>query len=742
MTSRPWFFLPAAAILIVVRIYSFLSKRRGNPFFEFANRPSLWSPYQLLVASFLTLFAELAFIRWIAVEIRVFAYFKNLALLLCFVGFGLGCALARQAIRWPISVKALLGLLVVVRLPWRSGKALESLSQGLGAAADLELWTNGNVWNWIDFLAVVLLTAILFLLLVWIFVPLGQIVGRQMNLAPKSLTGYSWNLFGSLLGILSFLAVSRMMLQPWVWLGIVVAGFAVLQSTAKDRTLLLALLIPVALLLHDPSSRDHYTIWTPYQQIEYSRAYAENGDFARGELKVNHTGYQAIVNLSESFLARHPKLLQEAPSENPYNLPFRFVGPSPNVLIVGSGTGDDVAAALRHNSASVDAVEIDPAILDIGRREHPEHPYDSPVVSVHRTDARAFLKRTSQRYDLVLFGLLDSHTQFSDYSNMRIDNFVYTMESFREAREHLSPNGVLFVKFAVDRPWMGRRLWEMLQQTFGKPPVVFYAGSSYTPAAVCFAISPAGAVDDALSREPSLAAFVSRNRFEIDSTAVPFTTDDWPYLYQRDRSIPRTYLALGVLVILVTLGLYSRIPEARRQTPSLFFFSMGAAFMLLETQVISRLALYFGTTWQVNGIVISVLLTALLVANRIVDHFPKTLSRIWIVVPLLVGLIVAYWIPFARIPGPPVVVGTLVAVVFSVPVIFAGLLFSLEFRSEAAPGAALGANVLGAVVGGLLENFSLLLGMRALLPITIGIYCIASVVLWRRFGRGAALERA
>ncbi len=732
MTSRTWLFLGAAAALIVVRSYTYVAKRRGQLFFEPAKTPSVWSPYQLVLASFLTLFAELAFIRWIAVEIRVFAYFKNLALLLCFIGFGLGCALARQTIRWPIALKSLLGLLLVVRLPWHSGKALESLSQGLGAAADLELWTNGNVWNWFDLLAVVLLTAILFLLLVWIFVPLGQVIGRQMDLGSRALTSYSWNLLGSLVGILSFLAVSRMMLQPWVWLGIVLAGYAMLQATAKDRALVLSLLLPLALLLHDPSSRDHYVIWTPYQQIEYSRFYAMNGDFIVGGLKVNHTGYQAIVNLSEAFLARHPKLLKEAPNENPYNIPFRFVDEKPGVLIVGSGTGDDVAAATRHNSSSVDAVEIDPAILALGEREHPEHPYDSALVSIHQTDARAFLKRSSRRYDLVLFGLLDSHTQFSDYSNMRIDNFVYTMESFREAREHLNPDGVLFVKFAVDRPWMGRRLFEMLQQTFGKSPIVFWAGSSYTPAAVCFAISDSGQVEHAMARDASLADFVSRNRFATDSSEVPVATDDWPYLYQRDRSIPRTYLALGVLVILMTLGIYSTIPEARWQVPSLFFFSMGVGFMLLETQVISRLALYFGTTWQVNGIVISVLLTALLLANHIAGFLPQRQSRIWIILPLLAGLFGAYWIPFAKIPGPPAVVGAVVAAIFSVPVVFAGLLFSLEFRRVATPAAALSANVLGAAVGGLLENASLLVGMRALLPITAGIYCVAAIAAGQR----------
>src|SRR5437870_9621356 len=58
-----------------------------------------------------------------------------------------------------------------------------------------------------------------------------------------------------------------------------------------------------------------------------------------GMVRVNHTGYQHMVNLSPEFLARHPKLLKEAPDENPYNIPFRFAVPSPSVMIVGSGTG-------------------------------------------------------------------------------------------------------------------------------------------------------------------------------------------------------------------------------------------------------------------------------------------------------------------------------------------------------------------------------------------------------------------
>jgi SAM-dependent methyltransferase len=726
--SREIEFLAAASLSIVWILLSGSKLSKSDvQNLKVTERPSI---SRLLLASFLTLFAELAFIRWITVEVRVFAYFKNLALLLCFVGFGLGCSLPGKATRWRTAITALLGLLVVIRLPF-GNQALANLSQDLGTAADVELWTAGQSHDWIHLLLAILLAGILFLFLVWIFVPLGQVVSRQLKLAPRTLSAYSWNLLGSLLGVLLFLAASRLMLPPTVWLGLVIVGFAWLQDSPRDRWRTALLVIPLALFLHDPRTSDHYTIWTPYQQIEYSRFYDQQGGLVSGNVMVNHTGYQYITNLSDEFLIRHPRLLKEPVDENPYNAPFRFASPLPSVLIVGSGTGNDVAAALRHGSSMIDAVEIDPAILEIGKREHPEHPYDSPKVSIDLTDARAFLKRSARRYDLILFGLLDSHTQLSDYSNMRIDNFVYTKESFREAKEHLKPDGVLFVKFQVSHPWVASRLAEMLQQTFAKVPLIFRAESSYTVGATCFAISPSGRIEEALARDARLAQFVDRNPVEPYDSSVRVTTDDWPYLYQRERSIPRTYLCVSVLVILIASGLYLNLPRVRKQAPSLFFFCMGAGFLLLETQAVSRLALYFGTTWEVNGIVISALLVALLAANFVASALPETVPRSWIMAALIAGLLIAYGFPFSRIPGQPSAVGTIAALVFSVPVFLAGLLFSVEFRKAGSPGSALGANVLGAVLGGLLENISLLVGMRALLLLTVAVYLVAAIGLWR-----------
>jgi SAM-dependent methyltransferase len=733
MNSNALTFSLAAAILIAVRILMAVGKRQGRSFFAAeADSGKSWSVGRLLLASFLTLFAELAFIRWIAVEVRVFAYFKNLALLLCFVGFGLGCALVAEKKRWASALTAFLGLLLIVRMPWRGAQLLEGLSENLGGAKDLAIWATRDTTDWTQYGMAALIAAALFFLIVSVFVPLGQTVSGEMDRAPSALRAYSWNLVGSLLGVLAFFAMSLLMLQPAIWLGTVLLGFAFLQASRRDVMLAASLIVPLGLLLHGEAPSGTQVLWTPYQQVQYKPLRTPDGETFGGTMRVNHTFYQRIVNLSDDFLARHPGLMAEKSEENPYNLPFRFAAPNPSVMIVGSGTGNDVAAALRHGSRSVDAVEIDRAILELGRQKHPEHPYDSPQVTVHVDDARSFLKRTKQNYDLILFGLLDSHGQFSDYANMRIDNFVYTEESFREASRHLNPDGVIFIKFQVDHLWLAVRLAEMLQRTFGKLPQVFEAESSYSVSAMCFVISPGDRVETAMIRDSQLAEFVRKNTVPLYGKPVPVTTDDWPYLYQEGRWIPRTYYSIGILVILIAMGLYSQIGGARRHPPSLFFFSMGAGFLLLETQVISRLALFFGTVWQVNGIVISALLVALLLANAVVERAKNPMPRLWMLAALLAGLAIAYWFPYERIGGSPSIAGMIAVVVFSVPVVFAGILFATEFRMAESPSAALGANMLGAVAGGLLENLSLLFGMRALLLFAIAVYCLAGMGLWRR----------
>jgi spermidine synthase len=569
-----------------------------------------------------------------------------------------------------------------------------------------------------------------------VFIPLGQVVSQEIDSAADRLRAYSWNLAASLLGIVLFSLASVAELPPAFWFGSLFVGFAFLQEGWQRRVIVAALIVPTVFLLHEKASPDHFSIWTPYQQVEVRRDYFKNGEWKWTTIDVNHVGHQTIVDLSPEFLSRHPGLLQQPVEENPYNLPFRFTVANPSVLVVGAGSGNDVAGAVRGKSRSIDAVEIDPAILKLGRT-HPEKPYDSPLATTYLADARAFMKRTDQRYDLVLFGLLDSHTQPSEYANMRIDNYVYTEQSLRRARELLSPNGVLFLKFQVDRDWLGQRFYELLSRVFGKPPLVFVAEPGYGAGGVCFVISQSDQVGKRIAEDSQLRAFVARqSRTYEGASAVALTTDDWPYLYQQNRSIPAVFLTLSLLVVGLAFG-YRRLilppavaSEGAGQS-ALFFFAMGAGFLLLETQTVSRLALFFGTTWQVNGVAIGAVLTALVCANLVADKYPQQLHRRWILAGLLGALISVYFVPFDRIPGSVAVVGSVGAALFGIPVFFAGLLFAREFRCAESPSAALAANMLGAVVGGLMENLSLMVGLRALLLVAAMCYVLAALGLRR-----------
>jgi hypothetical protein len=218
-----------------------------------------------------------------------------------------------------------------------------------------------------------------------------------------------------------------------------------------------------------------------------------------------------------------------------------------------------------------------------------------------------------------MFGLLDSHTQFSDHSNMRIDNYVYTEEAFREAKRLLKPDGVLIVKFEVRAPWtwMGQRFYAMLDGIFGRPPIIFYAArlGKLTSATVFITSIDPGLWSRAA--QPELAALIAKAPPPFSpklDRALPKTTDDWPYVYHRSRTIPRTYLAVALILLVMAILLVRGVLEPK-QVSTWSFFLLGAGFLLIETQLISRLALYFGTTWLVNCVALTALLLMLVVAN-------------------------------------------------------------------------------------------------------------------------------
>jgi SAM-dependent methyltransferase len=461
-------------------------------------------------------------------------------------------------------------------------------------------------------------------------------------------------------------------------------------------------------------------LWSPYQKLTIVPL-LDDGDAKRFVLNTNDSWYQEISNLSPEVVARRPQLNElDVPLQyHRYNLPYRFFPNPPEVLIAGAGMGNDVAAALRNGSGHVTAVEIDPLIYASGKELHPERPYNSDRVTVYVDDARAFIQKTAQTYDLVVYSILDSHTTSSHYTNIRLDNYVYTLESMRKTRKLLKPDGVFALSFSSERPWFVGRLRGIVTEAFGKPPLMVHDGHQF------FIVGNGDRIERTLAANADLKAFVA-SRPQIPSEPAEPTLDDWPYLYQRARGIPTVVWLLSIGLTLICWMTFRRFNTTSEGIQWHFFF-LGAAFMLLEVQIISKAALLFGTTWLVNSIVITSLLLFILLANiviSVVPNFPRPLAY----AGLMASMGVAYFIPASALFFDSMVTrGAVAAGIYCSPVFFAGLIFITSFREGGFRAEAFGSNLVGSLVGGLLESLSYLIGIKALVIVAALLYAASAV---------------
>jgi hypothetical protein len=199
-----------------------------------------------------------------------------------------------------------------------------------------------------------------------------------------------------------------------------------------------------------------------------------------------------------------------------------------------------------------------------------------------------------------------------------------------------------------------------------------------------------------------------------DPTIEP-ATDDWPFLYMRNRHLPQHYGFALALILIVSAIVVLAALRGQEGRWSWQFFLLGAGFMLLETKSIIQFALLWGSTWVVASLAIAAVLTMALVANYIVSRVEIT--RAWLVGGvLLVLLALNYLIPVGRIGFESRAVESVfyAALMFS-PIICAGLLFGSAIKESTSLPRDYGTNLLGAMVGGVGEYLSLLTGYSALL---------------------------
>jgi SAM-dependent methyltransferase len=686
----------------------------------------------LALWSLLSLFLELLMIRWISSEIGIFAYFKNFVLIACFLGFGLGCYRSRRNINLLLMFIPLISLTVLVQLPWGGLRLImRVIPNFVGASAGTQIWDVPSVAAFPLLAAAAAVIVPIVGLITFCFVPLGQLVGWYLENSARGVLAYSLNVAAGLVGIISYTLLCFLSQPPAVWLSF--AGAVLLFLLWRVPRLRWAsaavLFFCVGMLsLRPPDNAKVY--WSPYQKLTLKPRY-DAGQLVGYTLSTNDSWYQQILDLSPGFVESHPKFFQAAPIEwNVYNIPYHFYPQPPAVLILGSGMGNDVAAALRNGAGQITAVEIDPLILKLGRKFHFEQPYASPRVRPVLDDARSYIENSGDRFDLIVFSLLDSHTTSSHFTNIRIDNYVYTSEALLAAKRMLKPDGVFIVKFQVGTPWLAGRLQALLTHVFGTAPLQLETEpSAYTDLGSMGRFFIAGSqerIGQSLS-DPALSKFVEQHR-DITIEPASLTTDDWPYFYQRAPGLPLPVVVISALLILLCFALVRDTGTPMRSIRWHFFF-LGAGFMLLEAQIVSKMALLFGTTWLVNSIVIGGLLLLILLSNFTVSmysHVPVPLAYSGLLATLVAGMLV----PLHHIFFPSLWIRILVAtLLLCLPVFFAGIIFIRSFAREAFSGEALGSNLLGAMIGGMLESASMWTGIRSLLIFAALLYVASWLAL-------------
>lgn len=691
-----------------------MARRLPDPRQPFAPVPALaGKPVRLLLTSATLLFVELLLIRWIPANVTYVGFFSNFLLMASFLGIGVGILLGRHAPRLVISPFPPL-LLATVFLVY--GAQLNVQARDAGEIIfGLDTSNSADV----NFVVLPLLVVLVATLMASLALPLGPLL-RSM----PPLRAYAIDITGSMLGIAGFTLLALLESGPTAWF-VVTAGLLLLLALGNGATPWSALsgvsmiLVVVASVAVANASRD---VYSPYYRIS---GYQPD---------LTHASLNPADHLPPFFLSvdgiPHQQIwdsVAAAKSDLHRQVYDWFPGRTyDRVLVIGAGSGTDTALALAMGAKHVDAVEIDPELAQIGRDFQPDGVYSDPRVTVHVNDGRAFLNQSRDTYDLILYAVTDSLTLVSSTAGVRLESFLFTEESLREARDHLAPNGLFAMYNLYREPWLVTKLDSMVSDVFGRAPLLRIESTAR-------AVLAAGPAVDALPGSPP-GSRVDAVPAVGEPTPRP-ATDDWPFLYLRTGSIAPYYLAGLAFVLLFALAAVlgaARVTATPIRRFSPHFFTLGVAFLLLETKSLVSFSLLFGTTWVVNAMaffaILASVLLAILVNNRFRPRSPALLYG-----ALFVAISIAWLIPAdALLIDPPELRYALAAAVAFAPVFFANLVFTHSFRETAAADMAFASNLLGAMVGGVLEYVALLTGFRTLL-VVVGLLYVAAFVLARQF---------
>jgi hypothetical protein len=320
--------------------------------------------------------------------------------------------------------------------------------------------------------------------------------------------------------------------------------------------------------------------------------------------------------------------------------------PGFTALVIGPGGGRDLLSALVFGASHVDGVEINPIIADDvmrGRfRDFSGSIYTHPGVRIVVDDGRSFVRRTTNRYDVIQASLVDTWAATAAGAYTLTENTLYTVEAFDDYVQHLTDDGILTIT-----RWMfdGLRLVSLARaacEAHGWDPGLRIAAlrhdqvvtfllkrSPFTPQEIEHLHDIAGRLDFDVLYTPEdrqldndyaiLARTTDRERFyESNREDVRPTTDNRPFYFHttklRDQfrvafgrsmlfgnglSALLTLMGISALLVVSFVFLPLAIVDRGARTRGWFlwlayFGALGAGFMLIEVSVLQHFVLLLG----------------------------------------------------------------------------------------------------------------------------------------------------
>ncbi len=333
-------------------------------------------------------------------------------------------------------------------------------------------------------------------------------------------------------------------------------------------------------------------------------------------------------------------------------LPFRVID-EPKVLVIGSGGGRDVLAALVSGSKDVTSVEINPIIFNIVNEYGSKvgNIYKYSYVHAYVDEGRSFVTRSSERYDIIYIPFVDTWASVSSGGLSVSENYLYTKEGFQEYYNHLTDRGMIVVaRWLIDSPRLVSTFTELLEnngvptaevykhliavtdKSITKDPsitVVILSKKPFTESQIDFFSRSFATHDyipilvpDQVMLEPYdklLNGKVTVQEFSnfFDHKVHP-VTDDSPYFLNFEKPLPRIMVQLiytSLIILAFFIGapaITSLFKRSHKNSDHLYiipyFAALGAGFMLIEVALLQRLILLLGNPTTTLAILLFTLL--------------------------------------------------------------------------------------------------------------------------------------